>query len=360
MCRMRVPIVAASLLALVCLTAAPLSAQAWAGRGRAQGSVKDEAGKPVAGATVTLRKGDPPVDPKAPGPAPLTTDAKGKWTILGLGGGKWGVLIEKEGFITSEGAIDVSEFGPAPPTNVVLRVIPKEVIEEAQRKAAEETATGQAKTALERGNQLLNAARTGGQPDKAKLAEARAAYEEGVTKLAEAQGADPEQAALFAETRLSALRAIAGIDYELGETDKAVARLKEVLASKPDDVEVTQTLISILVQAGREEEAKQYMAKLPAGAKMDANTVLNMGIKAFNDGNMEKAFEAFDRAVRENPERSDAYYYRALVLLNKAKNAEAKADLQKYLELCSGAQQAQLEAECRNVSEAKEFLKELK
>ena len=360
MCRMRIPMVAASLLALVCLASAPLSAQAWAGRGRAQGSVKDEAGKPVAGATVTLRKGDGPVDAKAPGPAPLTTDAKGKWSLLGLGGGAWGVLIEKEGFLTSEGTIQVSEFGPAPPTNVVLRVIPKEVIEEAQRKAAEESATGQAKTALERGNQLLNAARAGGQPDKAKLAEARAAYEEGMAKLAAAKLDDPDQEALIAETRVSVLRAIAGIDYELGETDKAVARLKDVLAAKPDDVEVTQLLISILVQAGREDEAKQYMAKLPAGAKMDANTVLNMGIKAFNEGNMDKAFEGFDRAVRENPERPDAYYYRALVLLNKTKNAEAKADLVKYLELCSTAQQAKLEAECRNVSEAKEFLKELK
>ena len=94
--RMRLVSVAASLLVLFALAvaAAPAQAQEWAGKGRLQGSLKDEQGKPVQGATITLRKGTDRVDPKADGPKPLATDSKGRWSILGLAGGPWGILIE--------------------------------------------------------------------------------------------------------------------------------------------------------------------------------------------------------------------------------------------------------------------------
>ena len=349
--RKRFASLAAALLALVCLAGSPLAAQAWAGRGRLQGTIKDESGKPVEGAKLTLRPGTDRVDAAKEGPPPLTTDKKGKWSVLGLAQGPWGVLIEKEGYQPSEGQVQVNEFAVAQPLNVTLKVIPKEVIEAAQKKSEQESATGQAKAALERGNTLLAAAQVaGGQPDKAKLAEARTAYQEGLDKLAGAKLDKPEQQAAVQQTRLSVLQTVAGIDYELGQVDQAIAHLKEVLASKPDDQGVLQLLINILVGAGREAEAKQYMAKLPAGAKMDADTILNMGIKAFNDNQMDKAFEAFDRAVKENPERADAYYYRGLVYLNKGKHAEAKADFLKLLAL---------DPKNKYADDAKAFLKDI-
>ena len=48
---------------------------------------------------------------------------------------------------------------------------------------------------------------------------------------------------------------------------------------------------------------------------------------------------------------TDAYYYRALCYLNQGKNAEAKADLQKLLQLDPGSKYAK---------DAQEFLKDLK
>jgi len=87
--------------ALLLLSTTPLLAQAWAGKGRLQGTVTDEAGKPIEGAKITLRQGNDTVKAENPGPPPITTNSKGKWTILGLGEGTWGVLIEKDGFIPS-------------------------------------------------------------------------------------------------------------------------------------------------------------------------------------------------------------------------------------------------------------------
>lgn len=325
---------AAAFLVALSVTAASIPAwgQAWAGRGRLQGTVKYEDGKPVEGAKITLRKDTDRVEASAPGPDVITTDKNGKWSVLGLAGGQWGILIEKEGFIPSEGRTPVNEFGPAPPINVTLKPIPKEVIQKAQ----EESAAGKAKAALERANGLLA---------EGKHAEARAAYQEGMAKLQEQKETqDPV-------VLLSIQRAIADTYFREKNINQAVETLKQALTLAPDDPVTLQLLVNILVGAGREAEAQTYMAKLPQGTKVDANTLLNIGIQSFNDGKMDEALSQFDRVVKENPELPDAYYYRALVYLNKDKSAEAKADLQKLLQLDPGSKYAK---------DAKEFLKDLK
>lgn len=313
------------LAALLLVVGVPVWGQAWAGKGRLQGQVKDESGKPIQGAKVTLRIGTERVDPNADGPASLTTDKNGKWSTLGLAGGAWGVLIEKEGYMVSEGQIKVNEFGPAQPIIVTLKVIPKEVIQQAEKQSE----AGQAKGALERGNALLG---------QGKYAEARAAYEEGMAKLPDTS------------LHASILRAIADTYGKEGNTDQAVATLKKSLELAPDDPVTLQLLVNVLASAGREEEAQAYMAKLPAGTTVDPAIILNLGIKAFNAGKMEEAFKEFDRAVKENPQLPDAYYYRALVYLNQDKKAEAKADFQKLIEL---------DPNHPNAAEAREFLKDL-
>src|SRR5918999_3003709 len=176
------------LLATLTLAAGvPVWGQAWAGRGRLQGTVKDESGKPIEGAKITLRKGTDGVKPEDDGPAPLKTDKNGKWSTLGLAQGTWGILIEKEGYIPSEGQAPVNEFGPAQPINVTLKLIPKEV----QQQAAAASGNAKAKAAFEQGNASLAAG---------KWAQARAQFEEGLGFLEE-----PKDTAV----QVSVLRAIA-------------------------------------------------------------------------------------------------------------------------------------------------------
>ncbi len=328
---------AAVFLVVLSLMAASVPAwgQSWAGKGRLQGQVKDESGKPVQGAKITLRKGTERVDPAADGPASITTDKNGKWSILGLTSGPWGILIEKDGFMQSEGQVSVNEYAIAQPLVVTLKVPPKEMMQQAQ-KAQEDSPAFQAKAALERANSLLTAG---------KYADARAAYQEGMAKLQE-QKETQDPAVLT-----SIQRAIADTYNKEGKPDQAIDSLKQILTQSPDDPITLQLLVNLLVGAGRETEAKTYMDKLPQGTKVDANTLLNIGIKSFNDGKMDQALPQFDRVVKENPELPDAYYYRALVYLNQGKNAEAKADLQKLLEIDPNNKYAK---------DAKEFLKDLK
>lgn len=310
--------------ALLLVLGSPAWSQEWAGRGRLQGTVTDEQNRPIEGAKITLRIGTDRVDAARPGPEPLTTNKNGKWSTLGLAGGNWGVLIEKEGYMPSEGQIRVNEFGPAQPLNIQLKPIPKEVTQQ----AAANDKRAAVLAAVESGNALMG---------QQKYAEARAEYEKALTQV-EAQFHPP------------ILRGIAqAYSYEK-QTDKAIETLKRSLAIKADDTETIQVLVNLLVAAGRESEAQTWMAKLPQGTTVDPNALLNLGIKAYNEKKLDDAVRYFDRVVNENPNLPDAYYYRGLVYLNQNKTAEAKADFQKML---------QLDPKHPKAEEAKEFLKAL-
>lgn len=307
------------------LLATPLLAQSWKGRGRLQGQVMDQDGKPVQGAKVTFRIGSDGVDPSKDGPEPVMTDSKGRWSILGLAGGSWGILIEKEGFQPSEGIVKAAESGPpAQPIRVDL----KPLTQQQQQEVVQDDKGSQAKQALDQGNTLLEAGR---------YAEARAQYESALSLV------DPE-------IHPAILRAIARTWYEDKQPDKAIAALEQALQVKPDDVETLKLVINLLVAQGKEKEAQAYMARLPQGQTVDADTLLNVGIKYYNERKLDEALAQFDRVVKENPSNADAYYYRGLVYLNQGKAAEAKADFQKVLEIDPNHPQA---------ADVREYLKSL-
>jgi Tfp pilus assembly protein PilF len=321
---------------------APLSAQDWAGMGRLQGIITDEAGKPIEGAKVTLRRGDQTVKAENPGPPPVTTDKLGKWSKLGLAGGTWGVLIEKDGFIPSEGRLKVAESGPPqPPVTIKLKVLPKE---EAQ-KQKEPSKGSLANAAINDGNTALQ---------QEKYAEAREAYQKALALIEDPEHPQPDvQVAILraiATTYYRESTAAKAKDVKAQKLDQSIASLKQALAIKPDDPESLQLIANLLVDAGHDAEAQAYIAKLPQGAKIDPDRLINIGIKYYNEKQLDKALEQFNKVVTENPEMAEAYYYRGLVYLNKNKVPEAKADFKKLLEI---------DPKSKYAKEAQEFLKSL-
>lgn len=348
------------LVALACsaLAAGVAGAQSWAGRGRLQGEVLDPNGKPLEGAQITLRWGKD----QTQGPPPLFTDKGGKWSYLGLAGGKWQVLIDAKGFKGAEGVGEANEFGPAPAIRVRLQGY-----SEAELHQAAETG---AISAIKRGNELMAAQ---------NWAEARAEYEKSLPDL-EPAGKIPVQRGIaqtyFQEGQKA--RAISELQTVLtaapddvdtlmlligylvadGRREeaapykaKAITELEKGLVATPNDVATLQRLITLLVAEGREKEAEPYIARLPAGSKVDPSALLNVGIDYYNAGQYPQALENFDRVVVENPDLADAYYYRGLTYLATNKTAEAKADFEKLLAL---------EPNHSRAGEVKGFLKFLK
>ncbi len=334
---------------LLATAGAALHAQAWSGRARLQGQVNDPGGKPIEGAKVTLRLGDA-------GPAPLSTNRQGKWSILGLADGTWKVSIEKEGFVPSEGQVKVSEFQQLPPIIISLRAAPKQ---EQQPAAQKGPTKGEIVNGfIDQGNALMTEAAntydscvahppTGVAAKSVKTTCEKLAgpkYEQarGLYQQAYDQADDKNKPVI--------LGGIARVYAAEGNNAEAISTLKQVLAANPEDQATTKLLVDLLVAAGREDEAKPYMAKLPQGTAVDANALLNLGIDAYNKKNLTGALGYFDRVVQDHPEMAEAYYYRGLVYLQQSKIPQAKADFQKLLDL---------DPKNAHAAEVREYLKSL-
>lgn len=359
------------------LAVAPTQGQDWVGKGRVQGRVTDEQGDPVAGASVTLHLPD---EPDA-GPEPLTTDGKGKWSYLGLKGGLWEVEIDAEGYVVSTGVVDVNEFKRSPSVNVELRRNPYAFIQEGEAlldagdapgaralfeqgmAGLEPEAQAQLRALIgdsyyqeqdfERARDTYRQAIPALEPDEAvhvrirladacmqlgDFAAARGQYEQTLPHL----GPDGSR-----QVRL----AIAQSHDQEGERDRAVATLEQLLAEHPDDPQALQLIADLLSRAGREDEAQEYLARIPETAELPPDMLLNMGIRQYNDGEYEDALANFERVVQQRPDLADAYYYRGLLMLSQGDNDAARADLERLLELDPDSPYA---------AEARDFLEHLR
>jgi len=101
--------VATTALAILSL-AAPAAAQT----GRATGTVRDQAGKPIRSAII--RADNPAAYPPK---VTSTSDDKGRWAMIGLGSGEWRFTVEAAGYVTQMGSVVVRTAG-TPPLAFVL------------------------------------------------------------------------------------------------------------------------------------------------------------------------------------------------------------------------------------------------
>jgi Tfp pilus assembly protein PilF len=308
--RVHRPVRSAVAAVTLLLLAVPALAQEWKGRGRLQGQVVDPEGEPVQGAKVSLHS----ESADGPGPEPLTTSKKGRWSYLGLASGSWVIVVETDEYIISEGTVQVNEFGP-----------PGQPIRIQLKEPTPEMRQSQAVDLVAEGNALL---------EQGKYAEARARYEEALPEIAE-------------QNRPALRRGIAQAHLQEGHPEEALEILESLLEEHPDDATTLKLIISVLLQEGRDEEARPYIERLPEEEKLDLDTRLNMGIEHYNAGEHAAALEQFQKALADYPGEPEVYYYRGLNYLGMGKNEDALADLQKFLELAPDSPKA---------AEAEEFI----
>jgi hypothetical protein len=105
------------LIAIVLLVGAQqAAAQGGKGKGRLQGIVQDEGGKPVASAKVVLD-----LQAREAAEREAMTNAKGEWAVIGLGTGNWRVTVSREGYVPTATTVFVSQIEKNPKVVTTLK-----------------------------------------------------------------------------------------------------------------------------------------------------------------------------------------------------------------------------------------------
>jgi hypothetical protein len=100
---------------LLTLLAVLAAAPAYAQVGRVTGTVTDDAGRPIRGATITAENRE-----VSPSTITGSSDSRGKFSLLGLKRGNWRFTIQAPGFENAQTRLDVVTVRPNPPLAIRL------------------------------------------------------------------------------------------------------------------------------------------------------------------------------------------------------------------------------------------------
>jgi Flp pilus assembly protein TadD len=170
-------------------------------------------------------------------------------------------------------------------------------------------------------------------PAAAKANPGVVAYNEGV-ELANA-GKVPEAIAKMEEAVTAKPDLTAGYDalaklyLRSKNYDKAIDRANKTLEVDTDNQEMFSILAEAYTGKGDKAKAAEYRKKLPA----DAVTMFNDAAKLINSGKDAEAEPLLKGAIAANDKFAQAYYELGMIYVRSQKNADAKTNLKKYLEL---------------------------
>ncbi|HXA16020.1 MAG TPA: tetratricopeptide repeat protein [Thermoanaerobaculia bacterium] len=170
-------------------------------------------------------------------------------------------------------------------------------------------------------------------PAAAKADPAVAAYNEGaelanagkvpeaIAKLEEAVTAKPDLTAAY--------EALAHLYLRNKNYDKAIERANKALEVDNDNQDLFSVLTEAYTAKGDKAKAAEYRKKLPA----DAASMFNEAAHLINSGKDAEAEPLLKSAIAANDKFAPAYYELGMLYVRTQKNADAKTNLQKYLEL---------------------------
>jgi tetratricopeptide (TPR) repeat protein len=292
-------------------------AQEGRGHGRLYGEIYDSDNHPVAGATVTLQYLD------YNRRLTTVTNKKGQWAFINLGKGEVKVTIDKEGFISAMGQLNVSGLGHNPGQSIILRRLAEndpagtEPEIEAKVEAVDSFTKGlilfeehkyEAALAL-----LLDFRQQ--YPDRYQLGvwigncylELKR-YEEALHELQTVvQRMEAEPAQTGGNSQLSDIYASIGSIY-LGQNKfrEAEQVLKKSIALDPTNYSRAYSAAEILFAAGNFAEAIRYYElalRLKPGC---ANCYKQLGYAYLQQGNTKVAVQNLEKYLELNPHSSEA------------------------------------------------------
>ena len=280
-----------SLVLIAVALAAPLQAQDWKGMGRLFGKVTDADGKPVVGASVKLDC------PSRGGGTTLTTDKKGSWAFQGLAACNWNVDVKAEGFQVKSVTVPMSsEQARMAPIDLKLdkpKGPPPELVE-----------------ALKNGDAAFAAQ---------QWPVARENYE--------------KVAALAPELAPKLYPRLARIYAGEKNTDKALEYLQKTIDVDPSNQQMKMMAANAAMDAGLVDRALAFLATVDDSKITNGDGYFDLAVGFLRRSDSTKAVEYFTKALAKDPKIVEAYYWRGIAYVQQQKMAEAKADMQKVVEL---------------------------
>lgn len=319
------------------------------GRGRLQGTVTDKiTGTPVVGATVTVAIASGNTEPII-----SKTDAKGRWSALGLITGQWNVDITAPGYQTSRGSANVSEVQQLP--MIQTKLAPEEKQEPVAatvattpivpKEAADAIDEGQALLKVKEGDVVTNSQSTGPSastavPHTITADEVRQNAKKAIANFEKALPMVPTDKPEGKTIHDQLLQVMAQAYYRAGDLKNAIAMLQQYTTDQPADLPPQVLLANLYLENGQLDEGRRLLEKFPAGAITDPTAYVNVGILFLNKKNPTDAVTYFTRAISMNPKAADAYYYRGLAETHLKKTAEARADFVQVIMLAPDSPEA--------------------
>jgi Flp pilus assembly protein TadD len=277
-----------------------LAAPAVAQTGRVGGQVKDEAGNPIKGATVTAE------NPNAsPSSFTATTDDKGRFSIIGLRSGQWTFTAQAPGFAPEAGKLNVQTIGaPNPPLTFTLRKGGG-----APGGALGGAAAKDLQADLAAADQLFNAQ---------KWDESIAAYKAIMTKAPSLSVINLQIAAAYRNKK----------DY-----DSALAAYNELLKADPNNDKAKIGIGMTNLEKGDIEAAEQTLQAAAQSAAATREVFYNLGEVEFAKGKADEAMAAYNRAAQIDPKWGKPFFGMGKVALNKGDTKGAIEAFSKVIEV---------------------------
>ena len=274
----------------------------WRGDAEVSGRITDEAGKGIPDAKVTF------IFTKSNDGFFATTKKNGEFSAKDIKAGEWRVQVDVPNFITVRQTLTVADRKNPPMTVALKRDNSPELLTKAEA--------------------LFKAGQN---------AEARAEY----MKVLEAH---PDLTGIN--------RAIAFTYGREGHHPEALKYLDLALASNPDDRMLLQLAAASAIQVSDYPRAMIYLSKIDEATLDDPDVLADAAVNLINKNRTADAVTVLDRVIARFPAAADPYYYRGFARLKDGKNADAKADLEKYLTLAPPA--------APQVAQAKDLLARIK
>src|ERR1051325_3834801 len=142
-----------------------------------------------------------------------------------------------------------------------------------------------------------------------------------IAKIEEAVAAKPELVAGY--------QALAKLYVRQKDWAKAIDRGNKAIQMDPDETDMYSVLYEAYNATGDKAKAAEVKKKMPA----NATVLFNDAAKLLNAGKDAEAEPLLKQAVSVDEKFAQAYYELGMIYVRAGKNADAKANLEKYLEL---------------------------